>query len=80
MVAVGCSCPQLLLLFMVVVLVYSGRGVGLLAEVAPQLVPSGKQLLSKPAIIAIAIDIAKGVFQLLLLLLVLLRQSQNYCS
>ena len=28
----------------------------------------------------IAIDIAKGVFQLLLLLLVLLRQSQNYCS
>ena len=28
----------------------------------------------------IAINIAKAIFQLLLLLLVLLRQSQNYCS
>ena len=30
--------------------------------------------------IAIGIAIAKAIFQLLLLLLVLLRQSQNYCS
>ena len=44
-VALGCSC-------MVVVMVDSGRGVGLLTEVTPQLVPRGEQLLSKPAIIA----------------------------
>ena len=36
---------------MVVVLVVdSGRGVGLLAQVAPQLIPRGEQLLAKPAI------------------------------
>ena len=50
MVAVGCSCPKLLLFMVVVLVVDSGRGVGLLAQVAPQLVPRGEQLLAKPAI------------------------------